>query len=231
MMVEAVFRRGRRRAASQLAEAAAGYAARGWPVCQGAHLRPDSALLGASGRGRVRETGRACSCDRVGCPAPGAHPVSPAWQLEASADPDEVSRWWQEQPDANVLLVTGRVFDVLDVPAPAGPIALATMDSAGVSPGPVALSAGGRALFLVATRGVPDDEVEWWSCHLDCEPDSVAQVAGLRWHCRNSYVLAPPSRYGRGLAAHWIRTPREHSLPDALRLLEFLADACDEVAR
>ena len=157
--------------------------------------------------------------------------MSPAWQLEASDEPDEVSRWWRERPGANIILVTGRVFDVLDVPAPAGPVALAMMDSAGVRPGPVALSAGGRALFFVATRGAPDDEGEWWSCHLDCEPDSVARVAGLRWHTRNSYVLAPPSRYGRGLAAHWIRTPREHSLPDPLRLLEFLADACEEVAR
>jgi hypothetical protein len=230
-MLEARLRRGRRRASGRLAAAAAGYAALGWPVCQGAHRRADPARIGPPGRARGRDTGRACSCDRVGCPAPGAHPVSPAWQLEASADPDEVSRWWEERPEANVILVTGRVFDVLDVPAAAGPLALATMDRAGLRSGPAALSAGGRALFLVATRGAPEDEGEWWSSNLDCEPDNVAQVTGLRWHCRNSYVLAPPSRYGRGLAAHWIRSPGEAPLPDALRLLEFLADACDEVAR
>ena len=229
-MVDAMLRRSRRKGSGRMAEVAAEYAAMGWPVCPGAHLR-DGARRSHPGRGWSREDGRACSCDRVGCPAPGAHPVSPAWQLEASAEPDEVGRWWRERPGANVILVTGRVFDVLDVPAPAGPVGLAMLDSAGVRPGPVALSAGGRALFFVATRGAPDDEVEWWSCHLDCEPDSVARVAGLRWHTRNSYVLAPPSRYGRGLAAHWIRTPKEHSLPDALRLLEILADACEEVAR
>jgi hypothetical protein len=228
-MVEAMLRRSRRRASGRMAAVAAEYAAMGWPVCAGAQLRAPS-RRSHPGRGWPREDGRACSCDRVGCPAPGAHPVSPAWQLEASADPDEVARWWAERPDANIILVTGRVFDVLDVPAPAGPVALAMLEGAGVRPGPVALSAGGRALFFVATRGAPGDEGEWWSCHLDCEPDTVARGAGLRWHTRSSYVLGPPSRYGRGLAAHWIRTPREHSLPDALRLLEFLADACDEVA-
>ncbi len=51
-------------------------------------------------------------------------------------------------------------------------------------------------LFFVVTRGSPADEDEWWSCGLDCEPESV--TPGLRWHCRDSFVLAPPSVYGTG---------------------------------
>jgi hypothetical protein len=43
--------------------------------------------------------------------------------------------------------------------------------------------------------------------------------------------VVAPARTGRGRAAHWIRDPREHGLPDGLRLLEFLADACEEVLR
>ena len=53
-------------------------------------------------------------------------------------------------------------------------------------------------------------------------------MVSLRWHCRNSYVLAPPSRDCVGLAGRWLRTPDEqggHPLPDAVRLLEILADA------
>jgi hypothetical protein len=220
-LVESVLRGRRRRAGERTALAAVRYAALGWPVCAGAYLPP---------RGqRTAGTQRACSCDRIGCPAPGAHPMSPAWQLQATISPEQVAKVWQGTPDANVILVTGRVFDVLDVPAQVGTAALARMEKAGVRPGPVAISAGNRALFYVLTRGAPADEDEWWSCHLDCEPEIVTNVAGLRWHCRDSYVLAPPSRYGGGLAARWVRDPAASPLPDGLRLLEVLADVCEEI--
>jgi len=234
-MADVLPRRGRRADAGRLAAAAVEFAEMGWPVCPGAFSpRADSGRYLRSPRaGRAGPhggTGRACSCDRIGCPAPGAHPVSAAWQIEASSDPAEVGRWWRDRPEATIILVTGRAFDVLDVPAGAGLAALERMGPSPAVTGPVALSADDRALFFVATRGAPADEDEWWSCHLDCEPDSFAPVAGLRWHCRDSYVVAP-ARTGRGPGAHWIRDPRQHGLPDGLRLLEFLADACEEVLR
>ncbi|MGO9078433.1 MAG: bifunctional DNA primase/polymerase [Streptosporangiaceae bacterium] len=224
LMVETVLSSRRRRSAEQrLAAAAARYATLGWPVCAGA-FPPGRAPRDGGAR-------RACSCDRIGCPAPAAHPVSPTWQMQASADPLQVSGWWTAQPQANVILVTGRVFDVLDVPARAGLQAIAAMQAARVTPGPVAVSAGDRALFFVATRGAPDAPDEWWSCHLDCEPESVGEVTGLRWHCRNSFVLAPPSRLQGGGRARWLRRPDGQRPPDGLRLLEFLADACEEAGR
>ena len=230
-MVEAMLRRGRRRDAGRMS-AAADYAALGWPVCPGAHLRGNRARgsrLAGPAHGRAPELGRACSCDRIGCPAPGAHPISPAWQIEASSDADDVARWWRERPEANIVLVTGRVFDVLDVPAAAGTAVLARLKRARVAAGPVALSGDGRALFFVGTRGAPADEDEWWPCQLDSAPDDFAPVTGLRWHTRSSFVLAPPSRSAAG-TARWLAEPRGPDLPDALRLLSYLADACDEVA-
>ena len=220
-MVEAVLRM-RRKSAGRIADAAVRYAAMGWPVCAGA-FPPARASYAA-------EAGRACSCDRVGCPSPGAHPLSPAWQILASTDPGLVTRWWLAMPEANVILVTGRVFDVLDVPAAVGMTALNRMERSGLRPGPVAMSAGSRAHFFVRTRGAPADESEWWSCHLDCEPEEVAAVTGLRWHCRDSYVLAPPSRQGSGMA-RWLREPGSHPLPDGVPLLEVLADVCEEAGR
>jgi hypothetical protein len=94
-------------------------------------------------------------------------------------------------------------------------------------------------LFYVATRGAPEDEDEWWSCGLDASPDMSTETGALRWHCRDSFVLAPPSRYGTGQDVRWVREPRALSslgaagavntqLPDALRLLEYLVDACEE---
>src|ERR1700750_1598046 len=120
-MVAPVLRRSRRRKGGGLASAAAGYAARGWLVCQGAYPP-----------GNAKTTGRACSCDRVGCPGPAAHPMSPALPLQGSWHPWAVSQRWAHHPAANVVLPTGRVFDVLDVPAAAGTAALDAMRRAGM---------------------------------------------------------------------------------------------------
>jgi hypothetical protein len=99
------------------------------------------------------------------------------------------------------------------------------MEAAGVPVGPAAVLGRERMLFFVITRGSPADEDEWWSCGLDSEPEG--DVTGLRWHCRDSYVLAPPSRLADGHEARWLRSPHEYPLPDALRLLEYLVDACE----
>jgi hypothetical protein len=222
-LVDAVLWARRRRAVGRPADAAVRYAIMGWPVCIGA-FSPEPAQ-------RSMGQQRACSCDRIGCPAPGAHPVSPAWQNVASCDPELVATWWLAMPAASVILATGRVFDVLDVPAAVGMTALARMERSGLRPGPVAISAGDRAHFFVRSRGAPDDESEWWSCHLDCEPEEIADVTGLRWHCRNSYVVAPPSRIGPGTAARWLRDPGTYELPDGLRPLELLSDVCEEASR
>ncbi|WP_067170859.1 bifunctional DNA primase/polymerase [Microtetraspora niveoalba] len=188
------------------------YAQLGWASCLGAHP--------------LSEGGRACSCDRVGCPDPGAHPLSPAWQMEATVDSALLTRRWELNPDANVILPTGRVFDVFDVPSTAGTAALAVMDATGQDTGPVAAN-GDRVLFYVATRGAPEDEDEWWSCHLDCDPATIESSPGLRWHCRDSYVLAPPSTLVTGAVVSWLRPPDGRPLPDPLRVLDVLADACE----
>ncbi|GHE43342.1 DNA primase [Streptosporangium violaceochromogenes] len=188
------------------------YAALGWASCPGA---------------RPLQTGsRSCSCDRIGCPDPGAHPLSRAWQMQATTDPALLGHWWQRDPEANVILPTGRVFDVFDVPRAAGLAALASMDSIGSTPGPVAVN-GDRVLFYVGTRNASDDEDEWWSCPLDYGPSTIEETPGLRWHCRDSYVLAPPSLLSTGSPGSWLRSPDGRPLPDPLRVLDLLADACD----
>ncbi|HEV7930994.1 MAG TPA: bifunctional DNA primase/polymerase [Actinomadura sp.] len=204
----------RQRGRDRMAVAARDYAALGWACIPGAHP--------------LTRGDRACSCDRVGCPDPGAHPVSAAWGLEAGMDPAVLTRWWNERPQANIILPTGRVFDVFDIPAAAGAMALDRIRRTGVPVGPVAASGDERHLFFVATRGAPQDEDEWWSCHLDCSPENVAETPGMRWHCRDSYVVAPPSVLPQGEVT-WIRPPDDSPLPDPLRLLEVLADSCEQV--
>ncbi|WP_067965345.1 bifunctional DNA primase/polymerase [Nocardiopsis trehalosi] len=218
-MAEVIYRRRRRRPEGGMPEAALAYAELGWPVVRGA--APATA------------GGRACACDRLGCPDPAAHPVSAAWGMEATTDPDTIRRWWAATPEANVVLPTGRVFDVFDVPADAGVMALARMGRSGVHAGPVAAVDARRYLFFVATRS-PADEDEWWSCHLDCVPETISDTPGLRWHCRDSFVLAAPSVLPSGGGVAWIRAPRSGGaatpLPDPIPVLDILADACEEFA-
>jgi hypothetical protein len=229
--------RRRHRARARLVEAALRYAALGWACCRGAHP--------------VRGGSRACSCDRIGCPVPGSHPLSLAWQVQASDDASVLRRWWEERPLAGIILPTGRVFDVFEVPAAAGDLAMTRIERHGLPAGPVAALGNDRRLFFVATRGAPDDEDEWWSSDLDVHSspagtrhihdvtEPVAGAPGLRWHCRDSYVVAPPSLLPGGGEAAWLRPPLARAvrdargavaLPDPLALLEVLADACEETA-
>jgi len=213
--------------------------------------------------------GYRCSCDRIGCPTPARHPVSFAWQTQASTDVEQVEGWLDKDPQANLISATGLAHDVLDVPAAAGRLALerlalgggpagaagqavgvgaagpdpalattlapapasASMSGPGLAElaaGPVAAVGEDRYLFFTATRGTPDDEDEWWPCELDCHPETLDEHPGLRWHCRGSYVLLPGSELLGGERVTWVRGP-EHPLPDPLRLLDVLTDACAEV--
>ncbi|MFE7646507.1 bifunctional DNA primase/polymerase [Streptomyces phaeoluteigriseus] len=172
-------------------------------------------------------SGYRCSCDRVGCPTPGRHPLSFAWHTQSTTDRAQIERWARHQPQANFITATGTTHDVLDVPLEAGREALERLLAAGVQVGPVAESDDGRMLFFTLTRGTPEVEDEWWPCELDCHPETMDEHPGLRWHCRGSYVLVPPARLpgDDGQAMHWLRG-LEHPLPDSLTLLESLTDAC-----
>ncbi|MEU2515122.1 bifunctional DNA primase/polymerase [Streptomyces syringium] len=170
-------------------------------------------------------SGYGCSCERIGCPTPGRHPVSFAWQTLATTDAEKVTKWLRAQPEANFITATGIAHDVLDVPAEAGRQALARLEEAGVDVGPVATVTPDRMLFFTATRGTPDDEDEWWPCELDSHPETMDEHPGLRWHCRGSYVLLPPSLLPDDGKVAWLAGP-ERPLPDPLTLLEALTDAC-----
>ncbi|MEU1616416.1 bifunctional DNA primase/polymerase [Streptomyces sp. NPDC005722] len=202
----------------------------------GDDLRRDELLLEAAGSGLPLApaahpspvSGYRCSCDRIGCPTPGTHPVSFAWQTQATTDPEQVRRWLRAHPLANFITATGIAHDVLDVPAEAGRMALERLAAEGSAAGPVAVSEG-RMLFFTATRATADED-EWWPCELDCHPETLDEHPGLRWHCRASYVLLPPSRLPSGATVAWVAGHGpDRPLPDPLPLLAVLTDACAQV--
>jgi hypothetical protein len=192
-------------------DAVAAFLARGFAVVPAA--APDSG-------------GPGCSCTRMGCPMPAAHPLSRGWRKEASADPAQLERWRTRIPGANYASPTGGTHDVLEVPAAAGIRALESLLAAGTAVGPVARTASGEGyLFFTTARPGEDEADEWWSSDLDAQAEET-ETTGLRWHTRGSYVLIPPAKAVNGGVARWVHDP-EAELPDPLRILGALADACE----
>lgn len=54
----------------------------------------------------------------------GKEPLLPAWQDKATTDPDTIRAWWAKSPEANIGVLNGGPFDVIDLD---GPDALATV--------------------------------------------------------------------------------------------------------
>src|SRR5487761_1361747 len=118
-MVAMMRRRGRRRGERQAPAVDAAvreYAELGWPVCPGSHR--------SRGPPGTPEPGRACSCDRVGCPAPGAHPVSPTWQMQATVDGETIRQCWEARPEGTVFPAAGGFFVFRAAPGGGGATAL-----------------------------------------------------------------------------------------------------------
>ncbi|MEF9912624.1 MULTISPECIES: bifunctional DNA primase/polymerase [unclassified Streptomyces] len=194
----------------QLREAAAWYAQeRHWDVFPGTWLEA------AGGTER-------CSCGDVGCAAPGAHPAGPDWAGLVTGSAAAARRMWSRQPGASVLLPAGRTFDALDVPEPAGFLALARMERMGLATGPVTRTPDRRMLFLA----LPGTAAEAPALVRQLGWDSAA--IGLVGRGEGHYVAAPPTRVaGRG-AVQWARRPSRADLwlPDADQLISPLAYAC-----
>jgi hypothetical protein len=177
------------------------YAARGWAVVPGACL--------------IR---RSFVCGRPGCPTTGCHPALEQWERAASDDPVQVANWWRHQPHG-LLLITGRAFDVIEVPAYLGRRMLDVVrtrpGAAAAGPtrfhGPVAVTPAGRWMFLVR----PGDPLR---------PELEHCLYVLR-HGPGSWIPAPPTRLPEG-TVRWTVAPAEIGwrLPDSYALQEILVD-------
>jgi Bifunctional DNA primase/polymerase, N-terminal len=188
---------------SPVAEAAEWYAVhRRWAVVPGTY-----------------RVGSGCSCGRIGCPSPGAHPASAAWKREATDRVEVIRARWSARPEASIVLPTGRLFDVLDVPEFAGREALTRLDIMGYRVGPVAQTAEGRLQFWVSSGARVlyglGDSGSW--------PYDMLDLGCLS--C-GDYVVAPPTG-----GASWVFAPAATSwhLPNAYEIAGTIADACRQV--
>ncbi|WP_107425169.1 bifunctional DNA primase/polymerase [Streptomyces sp. CB02400] len=163
-----------------------------------------------------------CSCGDAVCPSPGAHPARPDWAAQATGSATVARRMWQKQPDASILLPTGRTFDAVSVPETAGFLALARMERMELTLGPVTVTPDRRMEFFVlpgASAKVPEllRKLGWSSSSLDLV------VLG-----EGAYVAAPPTRVGCRGAVQWACRPTAVNrwLPDVEELVSPLAYAC-----
>jgi hypothetical protein len=150
-----------------------------------------------------------CSCGDLACSDPGKHPRLRGWKRLASTDPTVVGEWWRRWPQANLALVTGRRFDVLDLDGQQGVEALraALSITPAEHPGPVARTGGGGWHLLYRPTGLGN---------------RVGLLGGVDWRGRHGLIVAPPSRHASGTSYTWAR-PLTAALPEVpaalLRLL------------
>jgi Bifunctional DNA primase/polymerase, N-terminal len=146
------------------------------------------------------QPGGACSCLDWACSDPGKHPRLRGWIRLATTDPAIVGEWWRRWPDANLGLVTGRRFDVLDLDGEQGVEALRAALSIAPweHPGPVARTGGGGWHLLFAPSGLGN---------------RVRFMAGMDWRGCGGLIVAPPSQHTSGHHYRWVR-PMTATLPE-----------------
>jgi hypothetical protein len=121
------------------------------------------------------------ACDRSTCWATSCHPLLPDWESN-----DDSCDWWSERPHA-VLLRTGRIFDVIEVPGLLGAKVKGIF-------GPIALLPTRRWMFFVRSGSMLRPE-------LNHRLDIVQHGAG-------SWVPAPPTLLAEG-SVRWHLSPQQ----------------------
>lgn len=185
-----------------LLEHARAYAARGWPVL------PLHAVAG----------GR-CTCGRPsgkgpdGCGSPGKHPRTARGLTEASADVDELDRWWGRWPSASIAIRTGPapagagiwVLDLdagTDAHARVSAAAVVAGDPAGSTWATLTARTGGGGLHLVF-RLSPADVALLGELGLTLPTRNGIGGKGLDVRADGGYIVAPPSVHESGQTYAW----------------------------
>lgn len=136
-----------------------------------------------------------CSCPRAEeCKSPAKHPRTSHGIAEASADPDQVTRWWSRWPAANIAIATG----------PARLI-VADLDGEQAIRAWQELAAPHSRTVTAAVR-TPRGWHFWFRQPLDGDPlgNSASRLApGIDTRGAGGYVLAPPSLHITGRRYLW----------------------------
>jgi hypothetical protein len=182
----------------RLRDAALAYASRGIPVLPLHYPLPHHrSVQPVTSDGRLAHpaVGTGCSCRDPSCGQVAKHPLGslvPHGLKEATTNRARVLAWWTQQPQANIGLACGHLFDVLDVDGPIGAQALRAF--AGQhhleSSGPLVRTGGGGWHYFLAPTGLGN-----------VGPHNLERVD---WRGRGGHVVAPPSRHASGHPYQWV---------------------------
>lgn len=121
---------------------------------------------------------------------------------DATTDPARIRAWWEETPDANIGLPTGRRFDVIDIDPPQGPASVLSLRDADLIPeviGKVITPRCGDHLYIRPTG----------------DGNGTRLLPGVDYRGLGGYVVAPPSIGPSGVRYTWVRALDLAALPKA----------------
>jgi hypothetical protein len=164
------------------AEAALDYAARGWPVIP-----------------LHSWTSNGCTCGREDCSSPAKHPCTSHGLKDSSVDPVQLVAWWRRWPNANIGLLTGVAFDVLDIDGDEGMTSINEAAPWWGEPW------DGGPTDNPTIDGPTSQTGRGW--HVLVAPTGLGNRAGVLehvdWRGRGGYIVAPPSLHASGRRYEW----------------------------
>jgi len=148
-----------------------------------------------------------CSCGDKDCDNPAKHPRTPHGYLDATTDPDTITGWWTNWPDANIGVATGAVSGIVVVDTDLKNDGPRTWSDLQDIHGPVdtlsVLTGGGgnHWIFRAPTNG-----------HLKGTAGKIGVGIGTR--AEGGYIVAPPSVHVSGDRYEWDHRAEIAPVPD-----------------
>jgi Bifunctional DNA primase/polymerase, N-terminal len=156
-----------------------------------------------------------CSCWRAAdCPSPAKHPygrLAPNGLLSASTDESTIRKWFVDEPQANLGVVTDKLV-VMDIdPRHDGDSSLAELERDHDFPTTwrVMTGGGGEHLIFKCPEGI--------TVNSSSASSNPVLGAGIDIRARGGYIVAPPSRHlsGRGYCWSVDHHPAETPIAEA----------------
>jgi len=132
-----------------------------------------------------------CTCRSATCSKAGKHPRTPNGFKDATTDADQIRAWWQQWPDANIGIATGRESGlvVVDVDPRHG----GTLEAIGGCPTTATVQTGGGGWHLYFAYPKDSD--------IPSSSNRIAQ--GIDVRADGGYIVAAPSQHMSGNTYVW----------------------------